>query len=59
MSYQLVVVSPNHGLLDGRASRPAMADDARGPELEAVWIDAIHLHETHPFVRISRADLGP
>jgi len=56
---QGVVVSPNHGLLDGRASRLAMADDARGPELEAVWIDASHLDKTHPFVWISRADLGP
>src|SRR5512140_3603810 len=36
-----------------------MADDTRGPKLQPVRVHVIGLDEAHPFVRMSRADLGP
>jgi hypothetical protein len=56
---QIVVVPPRARLLDRRAPRLAVADDARGTKFEAGRMDAIHLDQTHPFVGVSRADLGP
>jgi hypothetical protein len=47
----------SQGVLDGWAV--IVADDARCMKLEPVWVDVIDLDQAYPFVRISRADLGP
>src|SRR4051812_48399341 len=59
MADQLVAFPPAHCLVDRRAPRLAMANDARATGLHALRMDKVHLDEAHPFVRIARADLCP
>jgi hypothetical protein len=44
----VVVAPPQERLLDRRAQRLAVADDARGANLGAVHMDVIHLDQAHP-----------
>ena len=56
---QVVVPLPGACLLERCATRFAVSDDARSSKQWAISMFALHLDDAHPFVGMSRADLGP
>src|SRR5512140_3342832 len=59
VSDHLVMRSPAKRLIDRCATRLSMTDDARGAKFQVEWMHAIDLDKAHPFVGMSRTDLGP
>src|ERR1044071_2746622 len=56
----LVVLRPKRAsLVERLLARLAVASYPCAPEVEIVLVDPIDFDEGHPFVRVTRADLGP